>query len=178
MTRLAKNMRTRLDPNFSNFLLQLGGEMPQIIVQNKVKVPNNMLIFYENDSNSLDIFVNSIPRSKFLFGRHFRNVKLDQFKTKDAFVDEVNNILIQKLSDEINISKQGIMEDCLNTLTPNDLPPHELLLKHNCPIMLQRNANPSEGLCNGIRITCHDFDYNLIDVKISVVAMLAKRILY
>eukprot|EP00267_Zea_mays_P047695 XP_020400180.1 uncharacterized protein LOC109942520 [Zea mays] len=37
----------------------------------------------------------------------------------------------------------------LQTLTPNGLPPHVLKLKVGCPIMLLRNIDPANGLCNG-----------------------------
>ena len=60
------------------------------------------------------------------------------------------------------------MEDFLNSLTPNGLPFHELFLKLNCPIILLRNIDPSEGLCNGTRLVCHDFKPNVIDAEIAV----------
>ena len=40
----------------------------------------------------------------------------------------------------------------LNSLNPRGLPPHELVLKENCPVILLRNLNPTKGLCNGIRL--------------------------
>ena len=40
----------------------------------------------------------------------------------------------------------------LNTLTAGGLPPHDLRLKKGVPIMLLRNLNLAEGLCNGIRL--------------------------
>ena len=40
----------------------------------------------------------------------------------------------------------------LNSLTPNGFPPHCLLLKPGMPLMLLRNINPREGLCNGTKI--------------------------
>ncbi|KAG7960213.1 hypothetical protein I3843_10G112200 [Carya illinoinensis] len=80
----------------------------------------------------------------------------------NSYVDEINALLIHRFPGElkryysfdeaIDTSEQSIMEDFLNTLTPNGLPPHELLLKINCPIMLLRNINPSEGLCNRTQI--------------------------
>ena len=40
----------------------------------------------------------------------------------------------------------------LNTLTPNGFPPHQLVLKPGMPMMLLRNLNPRQGLCNGSRL--------------------------
>ena len=40
----------------------------------------------------------------------------------------------------------------LNTLLPNGFPPHVLSLKPGMPLMLLRNLNPRQGLCNGSRL--------------------------
>ena len=40
----------------------------------------------------------------------------------------------------------------LNTLKPNGFPEHSLTLKAGMPIMLLRNVNPRQGLCNGTRL--------------------------
>ena len=40
----------------------------------------------------------------------------------------------------------------LNSLTPNGFPPHRLLLKPGMPLMLLRNINPRQGLCNGTKL--------------------------
>ncbi|AQK71525.1 hypothetical protein ZEAMMB73_Zm00001d016710 [Zea mays] len=54
----------------------------------------------------------------------------------------------------------------LNTLTPNGLPPHVLKLKVGCPIMLLRNIDPANGLCNGTRLVVRGFQKNSIDAEI------------
>jgi hypothetical protein len=43
-------------------------------------------------------------------------------------------------------------EEFLNTLTPNDLPPYVLKLKIGCLVILLRNIDPANGLCNGTRL--------------------------
>ena len=40
----------------------------------------------------------------------------------------------------------------LNTLRPNGFPQHVLNLKPGMPLMLLRNINPRQGLCNGTRL--------------------------
>ena len=40
----------------------------------------------------------------------------------------------------------------LHSLTPNGFPPHSLSLKPGMPLMLLRNLNPREGLCNGTKL--------------------------
>lgn len=48
------------------------------------------------------------------------------------------------------------------------MPLHRLLLKQNCTIMLLRNLDPSDGLCNGTRMVCRDFQDNVIHAEIIV----------
>ncbi|XP_027095918.1 uncharacterized protein [Coffea arabica] len=71
---------------------------------------------------------------------------------------------------------QGDYEDFLNSQNPKGLPPHKLLLKENCPIILIRNLNPTEGLCNGTRLICIELRQNTICVEIAFGQHQGKRI--
>ena len=64
--------------------------------------------------------------------------------------------------------KHSVHEDFLSSLTLNGFPPHELILKPNCPIVLLRNINLFKGLCNGTCLICWRFDQNVIEEEISV----------
>jgi ATP-dependent DNA helicase PIF1 len=57
-------------------------------------------------------------------------------------------------------------EEFLNTLTPNGLPPHVLKLKIGCPVILLRNIDPANGLCNGTRPIIRGFQKNIVDAEI------------
>ncbi|KAG7997505.1 hypothetical protein I3843_01G214600 [Carya illinoinensis] len=176
---LTENMRARLDPVFSEYVLELGNGMPPITVDETIKILDGMLVPYEDDCTSLDHLIDAV-----FHDIHEYSINISAMMNrailipKNSYVDEINALLIHKFPGElkryysfdetIDTSEQSIMENFLNTLTPNGLPPHELLLKINCPIMLLRNINPSEGLCNGTRLICLAFDQNVIDAKIAV----------
>ncbi|KAG6702148.1 hypothetical protein I3842_07G019400 [Carya illinoinensis] len=184
---LTENMRARLDPVFSEYVLELGNGMPPITVDETIKIPDGMLVPYEDDCTSLDHLIDAVFHDIHEYSINISAMMNRAILTpKNSYVDEINALLIHRFPGEIkryysfdeaiDASEQSVMEDFLNTLTPNGLPPHELLLKINCPIMLLRNINPSEGLCNGTRLICRAFDRNVIDAEIAVGHHSGKRV--
>ncbi|XP_042941189.1 uncharacterized protein LOC122275912 [Carya illinoinensis] len=184
---LTENMRARLDPDFSNYILKLGNGMPPITIDEYVKIPTTMLIPYQDDSTSLDQLLDAIFDDISEYSMNISNMMNRAILApKNSYVDEINNLLIQRFPGEmkqyysfdetIDASEQAVMEDFLNTLTPNGFPPHQLLLKQNCPIMLLRNINPSEGLCNGTRLICRNFDHNVIHAEIAIGHQSGKKV--
>ena len=99
------------------------------------------------------------------------------FKTKNDFVAENNQMLIDKFSgdaitfvgidENIEPKDQTEYEDFLHTLNPSGLPPYRVILKQNCPIILLRNLNPSDDLCNDTQLICLDFKTQVISAKIA-----------
>ncbi|GER43330.1 replication protein A 70 kDa DNA-binding subunit A [Striga asiatica] len=98
--------------------------------------------------------------------------------TKNRFVDDINNKLINAFPGEMveylsfdevdNPIHKGLYEDIINSLTPGGMPPHKLQLKVNAPVMLLRNLDPTEGLCNGTRLICKKLSRNIIHAQIAV----------
>ena len=56
----------------------------------------------------------------------------------------------------------------LNTLQISGIPPHRLELKTGAIIVLLRNINTSEGLCNGTRLVIRRLSDNLIDAEVLI----------
>jgi hypothetical protein len=67
-------------------------------------------------------------------------------------------------------------QEFLNTLTPNGLPPHVLKLKIGCPVILLRNLDPANGLCNGTRLVVRGCQRNSIDTEIVLGKHAGKRV--
>jgi ATP-dependent DNA helicase PIF1 len=61
-------------------------------------------------------------------------------------------------------------------LTPNGIPPHVLKLKISCPVILLRNLDPANGLCNGTRPVVRACQRNSIDAEIVLGQHAGKRV--
>ena len=99
---------------------------------------------------------------------------------KNDDVDVINNIILTTFSEEevIYLSANSIADDAgaknneiyavefLDSLKVAGLPSHKLSLKVSTSIMLLRNLNPAEGLCNCTRLICRAFLRRVIDAEI------------
>lgn len=98
------------------------------------------------------------------------------FSSKNDNIDKINTCMIEQFQGEEKIyhSFDSAEDDphgyyapeFLNNHTPNGLPPHALKLKINCPVILLRNIDPANGLCNGTRLVVRGFQRNAIDAEI------------
>jgi hypothetical protein len=95
---------------------------------------------------------------------------------EDEHVDSLNARMVEKFPEKEKIyfshdsvdddSTNNYSLDFLNSITPNGLPPHELKIKKNYPIILLRNLDPHNGLRNGTRLVVTAFEDNTIDCQI------------
>jgi ATP-dependent DNA helicase PIF1 len=95
---------------------------------------------------------------------------------RNDYVDEINARMIDRFlgkamvfysfdlvdNDECNKYPQ----DFLNFITPNGLPPHELRIKINYPLILLHNLDPRSGLCNVTRLVVGAVNKHIIDAEI------------
>ncbi|XP_022894081.1 ATP-dependent DNA helicase PIF1-like [Olea europaea var. sylvestris] len=145
---LVENMRAKSDPIFCEYLLRIRGGTEEEHTCNYTY------------ADHLYMMVNRVILTP-----------------TNECVDYINGLLLEQIPDQsftyysfdeaIEKLEQSLQEDFLNTLTPNGIPPHELKLKMNCPVMLLRNINPSEGLCNGTSLACRKFERNVILAEIT-----------
>lgn len=61
---------------------------------------------------------------------------------------------------------QVVAPEFLNTLRTSGLPNHKIKLKVGTPVMLMRNIDQSEGLCNGTRMIVTKLGNHVIEAKV------------
>lgn len=94
---------------------------------------------------------------------------------RNVDVDDLNNNLLDLLPGDEHTYKSidsvstednhTYGEEYLNSLQINGVPPHRLCLKIGAPIMLLRNINPLQGLCNGTRLQITHLSSNVVGGK-------------
>ncbi|XP_022849574.1 uncharacterized protein LOC111371678 [Olea europaea var. sylvestris] len=106
-----------------------------------------------------------------------RSCSMIKLCIKNEHADDINNNLIEHFLGDVIVyysfdeildkTRKCMQEAFLNSLTSNGIPPHELVLKISCPVILLRNINPAKGLCNGTRLICKDLERNVIHAEIA-----------
>ncbi|XP_072149540.1 uncharacterized protein [Setaria viridis] len=105
-----------------------------------------------------------------------RNDWVDNINMKMIDMFQGGEIVYHSFDSTIDDPHNYYPSEFLNTLTPNGLPPHLLKLKIGCPVILLRNINPANGLCNGTRLVVRGFQRNSIDAEIVLGQHAGKRV--
>ncbi|XP_073138923.1 uncharacterized protein [Henckelia pumila] len=178
---LFENMRARTDPAFGDFLLRVGKGIEPTDGCGNIQIPDEMVIKFDDgdvDSSEQKLIDNIFP--DLVNNCHSSNYMTDRaiLASKNSYVDKMNEKIISLFPGEVTTflsydeavddTQNFYPEEFLNSLEPNGMPPHRLLLKKNCPIMLLRNLDPSDGLYNGTRMVCREFKNNVIHTEITV----------
>ncbi|ONM20919.1 hypothetical protein ZEAMMB73_Zm00001d005363 [Zea mays] len=185
--KLVTNMRTKNDPWFAEYLLRVGGGTEDTNTDGDICLPDEVCVPYSGSDTDLDNLID------FVFPNLNKNMSDSTYitsrailSTRNEWVDMINVKMIDRFQGEHMVyhSFDSAMDDphnyyppeFLNTLTPNGLPPHVLKLKIGCPVILLRNIDPANGLCNGTRLVVRGFQRNSIDAEIVLGQHAGKRI--
>ncbi|XP_073017964.1 uncharacterized protein [Primulina eburnea] len=175
-----ENMQARSDPLFSDFLLRVGNGIKRSDADGNIKIPDDMIIKYDDDYDDEDSFEQKLIDH--IFPNLEKNFQSADYMTnrallasKNEYIDKLNDKIIQsfpgknrtftRFDEAFDDTQNFYPPEFLNSLTPNGMPPHRLVLKNNCTIMLLRNIDPSDGLCNGTRMACRGFQDNVIHAE-------------
>ncbi|KAK0417481.1 hypothetical protein QR680_013034 [Steinernema hermaphroditum] len=175
--RLSTNMRVRGDQDeFRHWLLALGnGELPEV-EDEIIEIPKE---FVANGNLVSEIFGDVIaeghweevgkrailaPKNECCY--RINQKVLDLMSGEEVKYKSIDAVQEDESSDTSLYNPVMFPTEFLNSVTHSSLPPHELKLKKNCTVMLLRNLNINEGLCNGTRLRVENMRQNLLICKI------------
>jgi ATP-dependent DNA helicase PIF1 len=170
-------MRAQSDLWFSDYLLQIGNGTEETIANDYIQLPEDIVIGYIDEDDCVNKLIQHV------FPSLEDNAKSTTYmstcailSTKNEHVDQLNEKMIDRFPGEEKVyhsfdsvdddSRNNYPIDFINSFTPNGLPPHVLKVKINCPVILLRNLDPNNGLCNGTRLMVRGFQDNAIDAEI------------
>lgn len=174
--KLVSNMRAKEDGLFIEYLLRIGEGWEPNVFEDSVRLPPSMLIPFVDTISSLDSLIKFVYPSLGNFSMD-SSVLINRaiLTPKNDHVADINHLLIDRFPGQLkeyvsfdttnDLSQQAQYGDYLNTISVSELPSHILRLKKNCPIMLLRNLNPVQDLCNGTRLICRQLGDNFIKAK-------------
>jgi ATP-dependent DNA helicase PIF1 len=164
------------DQAFSNYLLDVGnGRHPILndLGEFRTRIPEEFI----SKEKGLRNFCRSV------FGNLENNYQNGQWLASRAIicptnseVDRVNELILKEFPGEEQMYKScdSVQENAhqyplefINRLTPSGMPPHRLLLKKHCCIMLLRNLDSVNGHTNGTRYIVNSLQPHLIEATVA-----------
>jgi ATP-dependent DNA helicase PIF1 len=185
--KLVRNMRAQTDPWFADYLLRIGNGTEEVNEYGDVRLPDEICVPWDSEKD-LDTLIESI------FPNLNENMANKDYITSRAilstcndWVDDINlkminkfqggEVLCHSFDEAVDDPHNYYPQEFLNTLTPNGIPPHVLKLNIGCPVILLRNLDPANGLCNGTRLVVRACQRNSIDAEIVLGQHAGKRVL-
>lgn len=156
---LTINMRAQNDSNFQTELLQIGnGILSSLPINSQLltkELINDTFITYNNliDVESLSNKIILSPKNMDV--STINHAVLQKCPGETIISEAITNATTIGEPDSMDNRARAMIQfppEYIETIDPPAVPPQKLLLKHGCTVMLIRNINLSEGLCNGTRL--------------------------
>ncbi|CAN6581415.1 unnamed protein product [Malus baccata var. baccata] len=149
------------------FLLRVGDENEDVIMDNMVKLLECMVIPWENE-HSINLLIAKI------FPDLENHINDATYMVERAMVTPTNED-VDMLNEKI-INMFPDLEETMYSFDSIEDNPRNLYQPEGAPIMLLRNIDPKLGLCNGTRLLCHGSYRNLIDAEILIGQFAGSRV--
>jgi ATP-dependent DNA helicase PIF1 len=156
--------------------LRIGNGLEESDANDYVRLTEDILLEYEPEE-SIDILIQHVfpdLKGNCTSSEYMREHAI--LSTRNEHVDAMNDRMVKQFpgEEQVYFTHDTIHDDTsntypldfLNSITPNGLPPHILRIKKNCPVILLRNLDLHNGLCNGTGLVIRGFGNNSIDTEI------------
>jgi ATP-dependent DNA helicase PIF1 len=163
--RLKRFGASEANLRLANKLIEIGNGTLPAVVHDCIQIPQEYIFNSSEEDNNISSFVDwAYP----YLAQGTVDSRSSIIAPWNADVDFINTKCLEKMtpsvtamvlasSDEVvviddPIETQHFQEEYLNTIVLPGLPPHLLELKIQTPVVLLRNLDPANGLCNGTRL--------------------------
>jgi ATP-dependent DNA helicase PIF1 len=162
-------------------MLHIGNGTKKVNEDGDVRLPDEICVSYTWDSEKdLDTLIESIfPNLNENMTNKYYITSRAILSTRNDWVDDINLKMINKFQggevvyhsfdEAVDDPHNYYPQEFLNTLTPNGL-------KIGCPVILLRNLDPANVLCNGTRPVVRACQRNSIDAEIVLEQHAGKRV--
>ena len=180
--RLHRNMRVfgQEDFDFVQYLLRIGNGQEQTVHNDYVRIPDGIVL---RPVNNMHVHIHLIQT---VYDNLASN-RLDSVYFADRIILSPRNDQVDTINDAVAamypgnettyLSQDAVLDpdsehaytypmEFLNRISLPSLPPHRLCLKRNMPVILLRNIDAANGLCNGTRLICRRLLPHLIEAEI------------
>ncbi|XP_075074795.1 uncharacterized protein LOC142162349 [Nicotiana tabacum] len=158
--QLSENMRARTDHSFCEYLMRIGNGKERLDAQQKVQIPNSLIIHFTTQEESLNkLFKVTYPNKDSLFDDSSSIASRVILTTKNDFVHEINDMLISTfpkdartyaaIDETVEPNNQSQFEDYLHTLNHADFVGiylREPVFSHGQLYVVLSRAKSSEGV--------------------------------
>ncbi|KIH49821.1 hypothetical protein ANCDUO_20103 [Ancylostoma duodenale] len=177
---LSTNLRAaESGSSWCNFLLDVGNGTAEEDAHGRIALPSDIISkgnLIDEVFGELIIDTDTLSESAILAPRnsdvHYVNenalMRLPGCVHEYTSIDDI-------ISDEHG--EHDYSSEFLNSLAPAELPPNKLRLKENCIVMLLRNLDVANGLCNGTRLVATHFARFVLGCRIATGAHAGKFVL-
>ena len=177
---LTKNMRALVEEReFSKWLLQMGNgnlQSSSVTDDDMIDIPAECLVDDLVDELFPDFSVDR-QMSVILTPKNETSLKLN-----DKILERLPGIKREFFSCDKALcddeeEAQNYPLEFLNSITPTGMPPHKLILKKGCTVMLLRNLSSKRGLCNGVRLEVLNIHNAVLHCKILTGSHIGEEVL-